>query len=246
MKPHILMDLTAPMMSFGAEQVGEIGPTGCFPATSMITGIIANALGWTRTEPERHDRLQGRIVMGAAAVRPGRVMTDFQTAHLDQKDAGWTTRGGPEGRSVSSTTFVTDVDHLRRTGEVQKRMTHRRWRDYVAGGRYIVALRLEPSEEEPTLDQVADALRRPARPLFIGRRPFIPSTRMLMGIVEARTVRGALWEALIDVSDDPGAVRAQWDEDEGGDGMKSRMNHLRSWTSGVHAGERRVIEGVLS
>ena len=35
-----------------------------FPALSMLTGLIANALGWDRSEAERHNRLQQRLQRG--------------------------------------------------------------------------------------------------------------------------------------------------------------------------------------
>ncbi len=245
MRPHLLLDLAAPMMSFGREQVGERGPTAAFPGPSLVTGLIANALGWSRSDAEAHDLLQSRIVMGAAALSAGTLVTDFQTARIAQDDAGWTTRGAPDGRN-STSSFRVDIEELRRTGREVKVMTHRRWRDALADGHVIVAFRLEDAGESPTLEEVEAALRRPARPLFIGRKPFIPSTRMLMGVVEARTVRGALWEALVGMSDEPGGVRAQWDEAEGGTGVRSRVSDIRSWTGGVHAGERAVLEGVLT
>ena len=245
MRPHLLLDLSAPMMSFGAEQVGERGPTADLPGKSFVTGMLANALGWNRVDGEAHDRLQARIVMGAAALSGGRVVTDFQTAELAQDDAGWTTRGIPEGRNTTSS-FRLDVDEFRRTGRQTKVMTHRRWRDSLADAHVIVALRLEDDDETPTLAEVEAALRKPARPLFLGRKPFIPMTRVLLGAVEARTVRGALWEALVDMTDEPGRVTAQWDVAEGGEGVVNRRNDLKSWAGGLHSGERTVLEGALA
>jgi CRISPR system Cascade subunit CasD len=245
MKDHLVLDLAAPLMSFGREMVGDHGPTSAYPGPSLITGLIANALGWTRTRAEDHDRLQSRIVMGAALVSEGQVLTDFQTARLDQTDGGWTTRGRPEGRAQTPT-YRVDEDERRRTRRDDKILTHRRWRDGRAGARVIVAIRLEVSDEAPTLDDIASALRRPARPLFIGRKPFIPSTRILLGTVQARTVRGALWEALTHEVEEPGRIRAQWSAAEGGEGRITRQRDVRSWVAGVHAGERQVMEGVLA
>lgn len=245
MKPHLVLDLAAPLMSFGQEQVGEHGPTSSFPGPSLITGLIANALGWSRTEGAAHDRLQTRIVMGAALVSQGEVLTDFQTTRLNQADASWTTRGHPEGRG-NSTTYRVDPDEKRRTGRDDKVLTHRRWRDVRANARVLVALRLEPADEEPTLDAIAGALQRPARPLFLGRKAFIPSRRILLDVVEARTVRGALWDALSHQVEEPGRIRAQWDASEGGDGQATRLRDIRAWQIGVHAGERLVYERNLA
>jgi len=245
MSPHLVLDLAAPLMSFGQEQVGEHGPTGFFPGPSVITGLLANAMGWNRTDGAAHDRLQSRLVMGAALVSRGEVLTDFQTTRLSQADGSWTTRGQPEGRA-SSNTYGVDPDDRRRTGREDKVLTHRRWRDARADARVLVALRLEPADEEPTLHAVAQALKRPARPLFLGRKAFIPSRRILLDVVEARTVRGALWDALSHQVDEPSRIQAQWDASEGGEGRTVRLRDVRAWQIGVHAGERAVHEGSLS
>lgn len=245
MRTHLILELVAPLMSFGREMVGEQGPTALFPGPSLITGLIANALGWRRTDASAHDQLQARLVMGAALVSEGQVLTDFQTARLNQSDSGWTTRGQPEGRAPTSTYKVND-DERRRTGLDEKVLTHRRWRDARADAHVLVALRLDPANETPNLDEIAEALRKPARPLFIGRKAFVPSKRVLLDIIDARTVRGALWEALTHTVDDPARIKAQWDVAEGGEGRTIRQRDVRAWEAGVHAGERSVLEGVLA
>ena len=82
-------------MSFGGETVDNIGVTRWFPSSSMLTGLLANALGWDRTDGPRHQALQDRLVFAARIDRepPGGVpLTDFQTAQLGARDRGWTTR----------------------------------------------------------------------------------------------------------------------------------------------------------
>ena len=58
--------------------------------------------------------------------------------------------------------------------------------------RVTVALRLEPDGEEPTLDDLAQALQEPARPLFIGRKPCLPSTPLYRETVDAGSALAAL------------------------------------------------------
>lgn len=231
-------------MSFGSTSVGEIGPTDELPGPSFLTGLVANALGYDRADGQRHDDLQRRIVFGAALVRRGSVVIDFQTSRLDQDDCGWTTSGQPTERSTSGT-YQVDPDEFRRTGRNDKVRTNRRWRHARSDSRVLVALRLEPSDGGPDLDAVSEALLRPARPMFLGRKPFIPSRRILAGEIEARTVRGALWEWLAGEMDSPGAVRARWTASEGGQGRLLRTDQLRNWRSGVHAGSCALVEGTL-
>ena len=48
MAPHILIRLEAPLMAFGREMVDARGQIREFPGASMLTGLIANALGFRR------------------------------------------------------------------------------------------------------------------------------------------------------------------------------------------------------
>ena len=79
---HLILNLEAPLMAFGGETIDNLGVIRPFPAVSMLTGLFANALGWRRVEPERHQALQDRIVFAARIDREpagGVRMTDYQT-----------------------------------------------------------------------------------------------------------------------------------------------------------------------
>ena len=67
----------------------------------MLTGLLANALGWRRVEVERHQRLQDRLVFAARIDREphgGARLTDFQSVAINNSEQGWTTRGYPAGQ----------------------------------------------------------------------------------------------------------------------------------------------------
>ena len=230
---HLLLDLDAPLMSFGGDMVDAYGVVRDFPAKSMVAGLLANALGWERYEADRHASLQERLVMGSARVGEGRRVRDFQTAQLGGNDRGWTTRGRAEGRAGGAATYLSP---------------HIRYRDADADARVLVALRLDAEGVEPDLDAVADALDRPERPLFIGRKPFVPSRPLRLGFAEAETVHDALAAGLALLPDAPtndGDVRAQWPEFEGmfNGAREEELTDERHWPAGVHAGLRRVAEG---
>lgn len=224
-------------MSFGGDMVDAYGVVRDFPAKSMVAGLLANALGWERHEAERHAALQARLVMGAARPGNGRRIQDFQTAKLDKDDKGWTTRGRVEGRAGGTGTYLGP---------------HIRYRDADADARVLVALRLEPAEEAPDLDALIAALRHPERPLFIGRKPFVPSRPLHLGETEAATIRDALIAGLALLPDPPGGdprVRAQWPAQEGWpadeNAQVEELTDERHWPAGVHAGLRRVAEGTI-
>jgi CRISPR system Cascade subunit CasD len=146
----LLLRFEAPLCAFGGETVDARGVVADFPAASMITGLLANALGFRRSESERLQRLQDRLVFAARIDREGERITDFQTAQLDRDDLGWTTRGRPEGRAGGPATYL--APHIRR-------------RDYDADKCVAVALRLDTPAETPTLADCAAALAEPARPV---------------------------------------------------------------------------------
>lgn len=212
-----------PLMAFGGVTIDQVGPTREFPLASMLAGLLANALGWRREERAAHQDLQDRLVFAALTAREGRLLTDSQNAKLEKNDRGWTTWGEPEGRAGA--TYGSP---------------HRRRRDYLADHDCRVLLWLAPGAG-PSTEDIAAALDRPARPLFIGRKPCLPSAQILAGWVEAASAREALVALGL-----PG--RAIWPVAEGamaGGAQQHEVADLRNWRSGLHGGARIVIEGAV-
>jgi len=226
MAAYLLLVLEAPLIAFGREAVDARCPVDDFPAASMLTGLFANALGWHRTERARHARLQARLEFAARLDRAGTRFTDFQTAQLGASDRGWTTRGAPEGRAGGANTY--NAPHIRA-------------RDYDADKRVTVAVRLLAAAEAPTLDDLAAAIDTPARPLFIGRKPCLPTGRLLAGIVEADGLLAAVESVpLPEDTDRPTRIMLPVADAIGLMHERRWISDLRDWQSGVHAGGREV------
>ena len=236
---HLILNLEAPLMAFGGETIDNLGVIRPFPAVSMLTGLLANALGLRRIERERHQYLQDRLVFAARIDREpygGLSIRDFQTAELGHTDHGWTTRGQPDGRAGGANTY--NAHHLR-------------FRDYWVDSHVTVALRLDPEPDAPpTLDDLATALTEPARPLFIGRKPCLPSGRLFAGFSEDDTALGALlaWP-LSDSSEESAGVRAMWPMREGVPEVEPSQTYMltdeRNWVSGLHGGGRTVCQAAI-
>jgi CRISPR system Cascade subunit CasD len=217
----LILDLCAPLMAFGGVTIDHVGPTRDFPAASMLTGLFGNALGWHWSDGPAHQALQDRLIFAARVERGGRLVTDSQNAKLEKADKGWTTHGTPEGR------FGASYD-----------APHRRRRDYLADARVLVVLRLS-TDDLPTLDMLAEALTRPARPLFIGRKPCLPTRPLHSGWCEAVDAHSAL--TLVGTT---AHAVAQWPVAEGPEGdRRIDLPDLRNWRSGLHGGSRAVAEG---
>lgn len=230
---HLVLRLASPLIAFGGEAIDSRGVVRDFPALSMLTGLIANALGWDRSEDARHNRLQQRLRMGTVLEPGAKRLQDFQTAELGAADKGWTTWGEPEERRGGAGSYAGP---------------HLRYRDYHVDLCAWLVLHLQPADEAPTLDDIAAALDRPARPLFIGRKPCLPSDRLVAGWQQADHVQGALQAVVAQHADTVAAAwRGQWPDGEGAPTLGRRLDVCdeRNWTSGVHGGWRPVREALL-
>lgn len=210
--------LSAPLVAFGGVVIDHVGPTRDFPSASSLTGLFANALGWRREEGAAHQALQDRLVFGALIAREGQLLVDTQNAKLEANDRGWTTWGRPDERAGA--TYDSP---------------HRRRREYLADHDCRVVLRLLPGEG-PDIDGLAAALDRPARPLFLGRKPCLPSAPLFAGWVEGADAHAALSALAL-------SGRAQWPM--AGDLPGRDTADLRNWVTGLHGGSRLICEGRL-
>jgi CRISPR system Cascade subunit CasD len=228
----LMLRLEAPLMAFGGSVVDANGIVRPFPAKSLVTGLLANALGYDQSESERHERLQQRLLIATRLDRPGETIVDFQTVDLGQAmfdQTGWTARGQREDRR----------------GGPASSGTHIRYRHFRADGCATLALALDPANEDPTLDAVAAAVAEPARPLFIGRKSCIPSGPLLLGIVEAQTVLDALkrWPTL---DRKAAELPAQWPIEVRESGERTLpLTDERDWRNQIHTGQRLVNEGTI-
>jgi CRISPR system Cascade subunit CasD len=250
----LVLRFEAPMLSFGAVAIDHRGVTWDFPGLSMLTGLFANALGWDRTEREAHQALQDRIVYAARRERePYRgVLRDVQNAQLESSDKGWTTRGQPEGRDGGNLSAA----------------PHRRQRDYHPDALLAVVVTLKDGTG-PTLDELAAALDRPARPLFIGRKPCLPaaplrerrhhslvapSAHAALALLPRLTSHGESYKRDQDQPKHAEPLRALWPAGEGpspapgiatGADRTVAIADRRNWISGLHGGSRLVVEGTV-
>lgn len=230
----LILRLEATLAAFGGVTIDQFGVTRDFPAASMLTGLIGNALGWKRTDSAAHQALQDRLVFAARRERENEfgILTDTQNARLEKNDRGWTTWGVPDKRDGGQDTY---------------KAPHRRRREYHTDVCVTIAMRLEPAEIPPDLEAIATALDRPARPLFIGRKPCLPSAPIYRGeIIEAPSAFNALNQLPCDKP-----LRAIWPLGEGpsdGDAVTQIIDlpDLRNWKTGLHGGSRKVVEGSIS
>lgn len=230
----LILRFDAPLMSFGAVVVDQINPTWRFPAKSMLVGLLANALGWDHRDADRLQTLQDRLRFAVRWDAEPEPVSEYQTVDLGQPfmvDTGWTTRGRREERKGGSAATA----------------THQRYRDHWANGVATVALALD-REGQPTIDDLETALRQPARPLFIGRKPCLPAAPLLVGRRQALGVKAALAaEPLAEIGPRrrPIRIMALWPLDEGEGAEVEERFDLRDWRNNIHRGGARYAVGPL-
>jgi len=230
---YIVLQLRAPLAAFGGAAIDSFGVTRRLPAKSMLAGLLASALGYQRHEFTKLQELQSRILFASRIDHPdeGRQLTDFQTAQLRKNDVHWTTRGVVEGRDGGANTY--NGPHLR-------------YRDYLDDLTAYVALTLADITPEE-VDHLVQALKFPARPLFIGRKSCLPSSPLFMRTIEEATALKALLQIPVDGSN---TVYCQWEEST----EHEFLNHVsaislcdeRDWANGQHVGVRQVYEAPIS
>jgi CRISPR system Cascade subunit CasD len=233
----LLLRFDAPLMSFGGVLVDERGVTEPCPTLAMLVGLLGNALGYEHRQADALERLQERLRFAVRRDRSGAALVDFQTVDLSQESLGegWTTAGAPAGRRGGSA--GTGI-HIRR-------------RHFWADAVFTVALRFEPATEEPDLERCADALARPERPLFLGRKPCIPSEPLVLGTVRAGSLRAALAAVPLSRRAGQGPWTVWWPAA----GEPSQVLPVaprrvafydrRDWRNQIHVGRRFVWQGQL-
>lgn len=239
---HLMLNLEAPLMAFGGPVIDQLGPTAAFPTASLLTGLLGNALGWRRwPDRERLQSLQDRLIFAARIDRAPQLppLTDLQVARLGRQDAAWTTFGRPQTRAGNANTLES---------------AQLRQRDYHVDRQVTVALRLAAAgRNQPDLDTLAQALVKPARPLFIGRKPCLPSAPLYAGRQTAATALDALlqWPWTPERPGNPQTLALQWPEADtpqdwsDGPELPQMAADLREWRHGRHAGRSPVCRARL-
>jgi CRISPR system Cascade subunit CasD len=234
----LLLRFDAPMISFGAPMVDQNGVTQRMPALSMLTGLFGNALGYRHADAGHLTTLQERLRFAARTDRAGASLVDYQIVDLgmpwmDWKTNAWTTRG-----------------QLMRRGGGSSDGLHIRYRHFRADSVHTVAVTLESPAASPAIEDLAAALKAPARPLFLGRKTCLPASPLFLRITEAKDLLDALTREARHPRADNGPLPAWWDEGADESVIASVAHDVpttdeRDWRNQVHTGRRLLREGLI-
>ena len=232
---YLILALQAPLIAYGEEAVDSRRPTDHLPGLSMLTGMLGNALGYRREEAARLDALQQSISY-AARSETGHSQAwiqDFHTARLGANDRAWTTYGRAESRKGQ------------KGGAKGLQITEIRAQDYVTETASVVALSIKEQSDVPSLEELAQAVKQPARPLFIGRKCCLPERPIFEKITEANCATEALYLTPSITGEEEG--QAQWDGDRKHESVELThqlwVSDLKDWSNNTHTGRRLVNRG---
>lgn len=165
----LLLRLEGPLQSWGTRSRWDVRDTGLEPTKSAVIGLLGCAKGLTRDDIEL-ERLDEALLFGVRADRPGIVSVDYhtvtgyhRTAAGDYKVSGGTVKSLLKARECKESTIVSP-------------------RDYLHDAAFLVALTVKPEHQTnhpQLLHELAQALREPRWPLFLGRKACIPSRPFL-------------------------------------------------------------------
>jgi CRISPR system Cascade subunit CasD len=233
----LILRLDAPLMSFGGVMVDHHNVTDRFPGLSLFAGLLANAQGWSHGDGEKIGALQDRLIVATRWDIEPEAIVDYHTVDLGQPkmvNAGWTTRGVPEHRD----------------GGEAKKGTHIRLRHYLANG-VLTAILALTDDTAPDLATLENALIRPMRPLFLGRKTCLPSAPIFLGRATGDDVLAILKSIprtqCVARKTRSQTMAARWPADVGTnreDQLKAIYDQ-RDWKNQWHAGRRIVAEGPI-
>jgi CRISPR system Cascade subunit CasD len=167
----LLLRLAAPLQAWGIAGRHNTRGTELAPTKSGVVGLLANALGRDRTDPV--DDLAA-LRFGVRVDRPGELTVDYHTVS-----------GASHAPANAAGHRLPTADGKRLTVGASTKVTHRY---YLSDAVFVVGL----EGERPVLAELAAALRRPRRPLYLGRRSCPPVPPLVLRLADGADLRGAL------------------------------------------------------
>lgn len=160
--PHstLVLRLAGPLQSWGDRSVFNRRETRPQPTKSGVLGLLAAAAGRAREEPL--DDLLG-LQLGVRVDQPGSLLRDYHTVSdyrgRPLPQAGVSAKGIQKPTSPAKYTHVTE-------------------RFYLQDAVFLAAVH----GPDTLIESLAEAVRRPAFPLALGRRSCVPTQPIFLGV----------------------------------------------------------------
>lgn len=151
---YLVFRLYGPMASWGEIAVGGERRSATHPGRSAILGLIGAALGIERSDAEHQRELVDSYGIAVKLVAPGSILKDFHTAQVPKSERKIIHRTRKSELSVPASRLNTVLSS----------------RDYRTDALAVVAVWIKAESPGYTLGEIADALKKPAFHLYLGRK----------------------------------------------------------------------------
>jgi CRISPR system Cascade subunit CasD len=174
MPAFLTFALVAPMASFGGIAVGERRSGWDRPARSAVLGLVGACLGLEREDDAAQQALAEGCALALLCHAPGRLLADYHTAQVPS---------AARGRRLATRAQELEEKDL---NTVLSR------RDYRVGAWHLGALWPRGAAARWTLEQLAEAMRRPRFVPYLGRKSCPLGLPLAPQIAEAEDAVAAL------------------------------------------------------
>lgn len=172
----LIFQLQATLSSWGEVAVGEYRPSAEYPSQSAIHGLLGAALGVDRDDDDAQAALRNGYRLATGVLSQGRLLRDYHTAQVpsrsDLKKRPHATRR--DELSLPKTDLNTILSS----------------RDYRQDAAALVAVQAQANAPY-SLEQLADALKRPKFVLYLGRKSCPLDEPLHPRVVNAATISAA-------------------------------------------------------
>jgi len=155
--PLIILRLEAVLQSFGTRGKWYIRETDMEPSKSAIIGMIGNAMGLKKFDQKLED-LDRALEMATRTDFQGDTLCDFQTVEKGSRSA--------DGKFNQYGMLID--------------------RYYLQDSSFLVVIKSRDNDKK-LLEEIANALQNPKRPIYIGRKCCIPTRPVFQEITEIYT-----------------------------------------------------------
>jgi CRISPR system Cascade subunit CasD len=176
MTDYLLFRLYGPLAAWGDIAVGEQRPSIPHPSKSAVLGLLAAALGIRRHQDEEHQALAEGYGFAVRVDAPGIALRDYHTTQIPNAIA-------------RLKHLCTRRDETLDRGNLYTILSSR---DYRCDALYTVCLWPRGERAPYPLQVLADALRTPRLPLYLGRKSCPLALPLAPACLNAETLDRAL------------------------------------------------------
>ena len=212
MRHVLLFQIYSPLTSWGVISVGGVRNTQSHPTKSGVLGLVASALGYTRTMQDEINELQSKLSFGCRVYGMGSLLRDYHTTQV------------ASGSKMDTSTRYNSF----KTGKIKTVLSTR---EYIQDEYTVIALW---SENLGLLSKIKQALSTPTFTPYLGRKSCPPAVPYHAQVIQSDNPLKTLVETIFPMEEEPHLINFRqyqkkqhlyWEADESFDGFDATSYH---------------------